>query len=354
MYTEKGGIRGLKKVLLGLLVVVLVLRLATYAGATEAMSNWVREIAEDGSLVSATLRLDKDSARQEEYESNADHDEEAYSGSSSYQMLPVTPFIEDEPEADITLIDALPVTITSDVSVKNDTSYDLDIAALAAEGLSLTLNADEPQILIIHTHSSEAYAQDPDDPYEESDPSRTEDKNHNIIRVGDELEQALSEYGLNVIHDRNVYDYPSYTGSYKASGEAVSSYLAEYPSIAIVFDIHRDAIGSDDTVYKTQAEIPGVNSAQVMILVTNGELGLDHPNWKENLKLALYMQSAAESKYSTLMRPISLKPERYNLHLSTGSMIIEVGSTGNTLDEALVAINLFAKAVGPALAELIV
>ena len=135
--------------------------------------------------------------------------------------------------------------------------------------------------------------------------------------------------------------------------EAVENYLAEYPSIAIVIDLHRDALGSGDVVYKTKAEVQGQSSAQVMLLIGTGENGLYHPNWRENLKLALYMQNAMDDKYPTLARPIALKKERYNQHLTTGSMIIEVGSSGNTLSEALLAIDLFADSVGPALAELI-
>ena len=171
--------------------------------------------------------------------------------------------------------------------------------------------------------------------------------------MGDELAAALTELGLNVLHDREIYDYPSYTGSYSRSGAAVEEYLAEYPDIAVVIDLHRDALGDEDVTYKTVAELTGERSSQVMMLVGTGESGLWHPNWEQNLRLALYLQDAVNDMYPTLMRPVSVTSERYNQHLTTGSMILEVGSNGNTLREALNAVRLFAAAAGPALLELV-
>ena len=244
-------------------------------------------------------------------------------------------------------------TIYSGVSIKNATDIDIDTAALLSAGPPQTLPAEGPQILIVHTHGSEAYTPDSRDYYEETDTDRTEDKNYNVIRVGDELAAALTELGLNVLHDREIYDYPSYTGSYSRSGAAVEEYLAEYPDIAVVIDLHRDALGDEDVTYKTVAELTGERSSQVMMLVGTGESGLWHPNWEQNLRLALYLQDAVNDMYPTLMRPVSVTSERYNQHLTTGSMILEVGSNGNTLREALNAVRLFAAAAGPALLELV-
>ena len=241
----------------------------------------------------------------------------------------------------------------SDLSIKNDSGLQIDVAALLSEDVSISLKPDAPQILIVHTHGSEAYTQSGEDRYIESDPYRTEDISQNVVKVGDVLAETLEKKGLKVIHDREIYDYPSYTGSYSRSGSAVEKYLEEYPSIAIVIDLHRDALGSGDTVYKTKAESSLGSCAQVMLLVGTGENGLYHPNWRENLKLALYLQRAMESSYPSLARPLALKSERYNQHLSAGSLIIEVGSTGNTLAEAERAMELFGEAAGEALLALI-
>ena len=243
-------------------------------------------------------------------------------------------------------------TISGGLSIKNETSYSVDMAAVLEGGPQVRLAAGEPQILLIHTHSSEAYTPAGLDRYEASDTNRTEDTEYNIVRVGDELTALLQQAGLNVIHDREIYDYPSYTGSYERSGAAVQSYLEQYPGIAVVIDMHRDALGANGVVYKTMAEESGVCASQVMLLVGTDDSGLYHPNWRSNLSLALYLQNAVSAVHPTLMRPVSLVQQRYNQHLTGGSLILEVGSSGNTLQEALAAIRLFAGAAAPALLAL--
>lgn len=333
----------MKKTLVSLLLCGLAMRLAVMAGAEDSIRG----------LVSALEESEVDVGLAEE----ASVDGEELAPVEEIVMVPVEFLGESGESAQITgeaaPAEVVETTISSDLSIRNDTGFDIDPAALAAELPALSLSADGPQVLIIHTHGSEAYTQSGSDLYLESDPYRTEDKSKNVIKVGDVLTQALESKGLEVIHDREIYDYPSYTGSYSRSGAAVEAYLAQYPSISVVIDLHRDALGSGDTVYKTRAETGSGDCAQVMLLVGSGENGLYHPNWRENLLLGLYLQSAMEEKYPTLARPLALKSERYNQHLSTGSLIVEVGSTGNTLAEAVAAIELFGDAAGEALAKLI-
>ena len=172
------------------------------------------------------------------------------------------------------------------------------------------------------------------------------------MRIGDELTAIFEAEGISVIHDREIYDYPSYTGSYGRSGAAVEAYLAQYPDIEVVIDVHRDALGTGEVVYKTMAEENGVVASQVMMLAGTDESGLDHPNWRENLSLVLYLQNAVNSAYPTLMRPVTLVPQRYNQNLAPGMFILEVGCSGNTLQEALAGVRLYAKAAAPALLKL--
>lgn len=264
---------------------------------------------------------------------------------------PVVPSPSPAPETNEP--DILATTISGGLVIKNATSYTVDVTELLTRGCPITLTAELPQILIIHTHSSEAYSPAGLDQYVASGTSRTLDPEYSVIRVGDELEKIFEGCGLNVIHDREIYDYPSYTGSYTRSGEAVEAYLQQYPTIKIVIDLHRDALGTDDVIYKVVADETGSCASQIMLLVGTDDSGLEHPEWQQNLRLALYLQNAVTSQYPTLMRPVQLVSARYNQHLCTGSMILEVGSSGNTLQEALAAIRLFGKAAGPALAELI-
>lgn len=243
----------------------------------------------------------------------------------------------------------VPFTDDTGMEIRNKTDLEADIATLMAEPLTQRLSAAGPQILIIHTHGTEAYLPAAGEEYTPSDPYRTTDPERSVIRVGDALCSALEEYGLRVLHDRTLYDYPSYAGSYERAAASIEAYLAEYPDIALVLDVHRDAIGDASTVYKTCAAANG--TAQVMLVCGTDEY-LEHPLWRENLKLALAMQAAAMSANGALMRPIHLAPERYNQQYTTGSLIIEVGTNGNTLSEALAAAELFGRAAGEMLASL--
>lgn len=247
----------------------------------------------------------------------------------------------------------IPTTISGGLSIKNTSGYDIDIDSILSAGCPIRLETGKPQILIIHTHSSEAYSPAGLDKYDDLGTNRTLDQNLNVIRIGKELAKIFEDCGLNVIHDTQVFDYPSYTGSYNRSCEAVEKYLADYPSIKIVIDLHRDALCSDTVTYKTTATEQGVCASQVMLFVGSDASGLEHPNWRQNLSLALYLQNAVCQSYPSLMRPITLTKYRYNQHLSPGSMILEVGSNGNTLQEALAAIRLFGNAAGPAIAALV-
>ena len=277
--------------------------------------------------------------------------EQAGSGLPEMELMyPEEAAEEPEPEEGMEIMET---TIDGGLTINNATQYWVDAAQIVADGPGVSLSAGEPQILIIHTHSSEAYTQAGLDRYEPSDTNRTENTEFNIVRIGDELTEIFQEAGLNVIHDRGIYDYPSYTGSYTRSGQAIEQYLRDYPSIKIVLDIHRDALGTDDVVYKTMAEEDGVVASQIMLLVGTDESGLEHPNWRQNLAMALYLQNSVNARHPTLMRPVSLVRERYNQQLCPGSMIVEVGSNGNTLPEALAAIRLFGNAAAPALAQLV-
>ncbi len=247
----------------------------------------------------------------------------------------------------------LETTIEGGLSIKNQTGYKTDVGQLLMAGPAFRFPAEGAQILIIHTHSSEAYTPAGLDKYEASDEARTEDTQYNIVRVGDELTSVLESAGLHVIHDRGIYDYPSYTGSYTRSAQAIANWLTDYPGIRMVIDVHRDALGENGTVYKTMAEEDGVCASQVMMLIGTDESGLAHSGWRDNLALAVYLQQAVSTAHPTLMRPVQLVPQRYNQHLSPGSMILEVGSSGNTLQEALAAVRLFGESAAPALAALV-
>ena len=237
------------------------------------------------------------------------------------------------------------------VYIENRPGLALDVAALAEAQLTLSLPEEGPQVLIVHTHGSEAYTPDGGDTYVATGECRTTDTTKSVVRVGDEIAKVLTEMGLTVVHDTGLYDYPEYNGAYDRSLAAVENWLAQYPTIQVVLDVHRDAlIGSDGTVYKPITTINGEKCAQVMLVMGSNAL-YDHPNWMGNLALAVQVQKEMNTLWPTLARPIGLRENRYNQQTAPGAMLVEVGSHGNTLQEALAAARMFARALGAVLLE---
>jgi len=226
--------------------------------------------------------------------------------------------------------------------ISNSSSKELTEASLAGS-FAAALTDGAPQILIIHTHGSEAYTMPPGEEYTPTSESRTTDTNYNVVRVGDEIASVLARYGISSIHDRSLYDYPNYTGAYDRSLTSIARYLKEYPSITFVLDIHRDAIyDADNNPYKVISSTTEGPSAQLSLVIGTDGSGLSHDSWLENLKLAAAVQNTILSEHPTLMRPIVVRNSRYNQHCTTGSLLVEVGAAGNSLEEALLAARLFA------------
>ena len=237
------------------------------------------------------------------------------------------------------------------VYIENRPGLELDVAAMAQAELALDLPEEGPQVLIVHTHGSEAYTPDGTDTYAATGECRTTDTEKSVVRVGDEIAKVLTEMGLTVVHDTALYDYPEYNGAYDRSLAAVENWLAQYPTIQVVLDIHRDAlIGADGTVYKPITTINGESCAQVMLVMGSNAL-YDHPDWLGNLTLAVQVQKEMNTLWPTLARPIGLRENRYNQQTAPGAMLVEVGSHGNTLQEALSAARMFARALGAVLLE---
>ena len=230
--------------------------------------------------------------------------------------------------------------------LRSASSLAVDQLGLLREGWSYSIPAEGPQVLIFHTHSCEAYTPQGEDSYEASGEFRTLEDSRSVIAVGDCLASALEEMGFEVLHDRALYDYPAYNGAYDRSGAAVRQLLEDNPTIRVVIDLHRDALGGKRTEYLLP---DGTKSAQVMLLLTTGENGLYHPSWRENLKLGLEVQNRMALDHPGLARPLYLSPARYNQHLSPGALLVEVGTEANTLAEAKQAAMLFADSLGEVL-----
>ncbi len=239
-------------------------------------------------------------------------------------------------------------TRSGNILVKNTTGRSLDIVEALKQKPALTeAGENEISVLIFHTHTTESYQTIDSDTYSKDFSSRNDDENQNMIRVGEEIAAQLEEAGIGVIHDKKIYD-GSYSGAYDRSGKSVDEYLEKYPTIQVVLDVHRDAIQTSETTkVKPVTTIGGKKAAQIMI-ITGCEGGdiTDFPNWEDNLHFALLIQKTAEEMYPTLMRPLFFCNRKYNMYKSKCSVLLEMGSDGNTLDEAAYSGRLIGHVLG--------
>lgn len=236
------------------------------------------------------------------------------------------------------------------ISIANETNYKIDINSLLAEPLNIKFDKKGPKVLIYHTHTSERYLNNASEIGKSGIPSRSTDPRYSVVRVGEELAQNLKKlYGIEVIHNGSVHDYPNYNGAYGKSLNTVEKILKSYPSIKVVLDIHRDAMGDDGNKLRVATKVNNKSASQVMFVIgTNGN-GLEHPNWRENLKLAVKMQQKLNEDYPGITRPIDLSKNRYNQHVTNGALIIEVGGDGNLLGESLESTKYLAKVINDVL-----
>lgn len=232
------------------------------------------------------------------------------------------------------------------VEVNSYCGYEADVPAMILKPLSWNLQQDKPTVLIVHSHGSESYKNT--EGYEESSAYRTLDTDYNMISIGEELKKVLEAGGISVIHDTTMHDQPSYSASYSQSRKSVKEYLKEYPSICFVLDLHRDAVeNKSGQQVAVTAKYNGTTAAQLM-LVVGTDVRLSHPDWPENMSLAVKVHAQLEKNFPGICRPISFRSQRFNQDLSPGALLVEVGSAGNTRKEALEA----ARVLGQTILEL--
>ena len=240
---------------------------------------------------------------------------------------------------------------TGTVYFKNETDYAIDMTSLLQKDSPVALGEQGVQVLIMHTHGTEAYTQSPGHAYVASGEYRTTDSSANMLRVGQEICDILNDRGISAVHSRTLNDYPAYNGSYNRALKDIQAHIQQYPTIQLVIDVHRDAIATGNTYYKTAAEVDGQQTAQLMFVTGTDAGGLTHDHWQDNLAFQAQLHDRLNSTYPGIMRPMSIRASRFNQHIRKGSMLVEVGACGNTLEEALAAAQIFANTLADALLE---
>lgn len=239
-------------------------------------------------------------------------------------------------------------------TVRNSTDLpDSEVAAEMMQTLpfQVELNSAEPQVLIMHTHTTETYELEEKNWCDPAFSARSTDLSVNMAAVGAEMAAQLNAAGVNTLHDTTLHDYPSYNGSYAKSNATVRSYLERYPSIKVVLDVHRDAIETEGgSRMAPVCTVNGRQAAQVMIICgcdNGGSVRL--PGWRQNLRFAAAWERSMEGMYPGFTRPVLFSYRFYNQDLTTGSLLIEIGGHGNNLNEALYAGQLAANGLVQAL-----
>ncbi|MEG0571417.1 MAG: stage II sporulation protein P [Oscillospiraceae bacterium] len=245
--------------------------------------------------------------------------------------------------------------VANNTFLKNCTTVSRDsILGTLKQKPTFKISANKsPEVLIMHTHATEAYQPFCLDWFDRSYNSRTTDNTKNTVRVGDEIQKQLELAGIGVIHNATQHDYPSYTGAYERSCATVKDILSKNPSIKVVLDVHRDAIQpNNNTLIAPTAQINGKSAAQVMIIsgCDNGKMNM--PKYMENLKLSSLLQSQMGADYPGLSRPILFDYRKYNQDLTTGSILLEMGGHGNSLEQAIYSGELVGKALAKSLLTL--
>lgn len=295
-----------------------------------------RSLANNFSIVSAILAI--------EYGIYFDEAEQQLSENSTSAQSNFVPITTQREPNEYDELDAKALAEEIDINDQTSKFYELWKMIYAPIDLGIETNTKQPEILVIHTHGTESFANDENYDYQASIDRRSTDREISIAKIATILVDNLNENGISTVYCDEYHDYPEYPGSYDRSLVTIEEYLEEYPSIKMVIDVHRDAIiGLNDTHNYTTVEIDGKECAQLMLVIGTNASGLEHDNWSDNLNNATNLQMYIDQSNEGLMRPINLRESRFNQHMTSGSFILEVGTSGNTLTHAINAIEVFSQ-----------
>ncbi len=230
------------------------------------------------------------------------------------------------------------------ISDKSDV-YDPELDRIMNIEVSSSVALDEPLVLILHTHATEAYTAPGVAWYAPNNADiRSNDITQNVVSVGALLAEKLNALGISTLHCEIMHDADTYTGAYDNSAETIKRYLEQYPTIKYVIDLHRDFVEKDSTgeIIRPVTEVDGKAAAQLMCVVGTGTEVIQNDHWETNLALAQKLRAKLSESYPKLCRPTYLRDSSYNQQLAPYSLLIEMGSSANTLDEVKYTAELLA------------
>lgn len=288
------------------------------------------ELKEAGEI-SGTDGEHEDLQTQEEDDVSTNQQEEVAEENSPYANAPISHF-KDEAEkyAYYESLKSYETLVEEFYQIDTTTSIgreELDGQKFLAKDLSIKQSGEQPQILIYHTHSQEGYSD-----------AAPGDESGTVVEMGELLAKELTAYGYHVIHHTGKYDVPSRDYAYANAAAGLEEVLAEYPTVEVIIDLHRDGVGNKTRLV---TEVDGKTCAKFMFfngLCRTKKTGMlekfPNPNLEDNLALSFQLQLLAKEYYPTLVRRIYLKGLRYNMQYRPKSLLIELGAQTNTAEEA--------------------
>ena len=262
--------------------------------------------------------------------------------------LPSDPIADDLSEEKSPAADRTHITLASDsTGLTNETPYRPDTEILldcsriipSADKLYELYGNDAPLVLIVHTHGTEAFAECADEGY------RSTDTAENIVSCGKVISEILESRGIHTIHSETMFDEEDFSMAYYSASLEIKKITEMYPSVSYIIDIHRDSIVSEELYMAPSAEKDGELLAQMMFVVGTDHGGSGHSTWQNNLSLALRLQDSLNKETPQIMRTINLRSASFNQQYSDGSLLLEIGACGSSLEEVHRSAEMFADAL---------
>ena len=197
---------------------------------------------------------------------------------------------------------------------------------------TVPLQTDLPLVGIYCTHNAENFPSD-------QEPDKIEGTNAGIYRVAEKLQETFLSQGIGAVLSSTIHDYPEYSAAYLKSLVTIEKMLRDYPSLEVLIDVHRDVKPEGGTTVLVK---DGVRLARVMLIVGSDQRQA-HPAWRENLAYAQQVGAALDAACPGILRGVRVQKGRYNQHISKQAILIEIGSTENSLKEALASAEIVGK-----------
>jgi len=208
--------------------------------------------------------------------------------------------------------------------------------------------AERPTVVIYHTHTHEAYTPAEGESYVPTGEERTADTRYSIVAVGAALADELRQLGFTVIHDTTDHEPPRLGTAYVRSLETAEALERETEGETLFLDLHRDAWNA--SIDPAAVAIEGTDTARLLFVIGTGEGSEGNtfsvrPDYEKNHALADALCRQLDAVHPDLVRGISVKTGRYNQHIGTRNILVEMGHNHNTLAEALAAVPHLARAI---------